>query len=88
MQTADKIPIAQGTEHSRPHAGHHSHTGNHVGRVSQLHSNLREWRTHWAHAKGDHIHGPTWGLEVRDIINLVQLWACTTLVHSSESYKG
>ncbi len=43
-------------KHRQADSGHNAHVDDHVGRVGQLHAELRQRRPHRTHAEGQHIH--------------------------------
>lgn len=57
VQTLDKVTISQGLKYCCPQPSHNTHACHHIGRVSELHSNSRQWGAHGTHAEWKHIHG-------------------------------
>jgi len=48
--------VAEGVEHGSAHPGHDLHVHRHIGRVGDLHTDLRDRRADRTHAEGDHVH--------------------------------
>lgn len=59
MQTGHhaSVGLVDQAKHLFPDAGHDAHVHDRVGRVGELHPDLRHGRSHRPHAEGEHIHG-------------------------------
>ena len=52
-----KSPSPSMIEHLLPHAGHDAHADDDIGRIGELHADMRDRRTERPHAEGDDVHG-------------------------------
>ena len=59
VQAGDEVAVgAEHVENLLTHAGHDAHVRDHVGRVRELDTDLRDGRAEGAHAEGNHVESP------------------------------
>jgi len=57
VKARNPFTVAQHVERGLAHAGHDSHAHRDVGRIGELHADVRDGRTEWPHGERHDVHG-------------------------------